>query len=154
MSPNAEAFWKSFCEATGATGKAIGEFSFGDDPDLADELIALVLEGRKRATVDLLQNFNEQIPVPNVGDRWVVLDGSKVPRCIIQSTDVETKPLNQVDAQFAWDEGEGDRSLLYWKRAHDDYFTRQAERRGTKYHDALDTVFERFKVLWPADVAD
>ncbi len=154
MSPDSLAFWRAYCEATGAQGKAKGEFGFGDDPQLADELIELVLIGRKRATVDLMRNFNDENPVPQVGDHWVVLDGSKRPRCIIQSTDIDIKPLNKVDDQFAYDEGEGDRSLAYWKKAHDDYFSREAERKDLTYHDGLETVFERFKVLWPPEVAD
>jgi uncharacterized protein YhfF len=32
--------------------------------------------------------------------------------------------FDDVDEQFAYDEGEGDRSLAYWREAHKCYFTR------------------------------
>jgi uncharacterized protein YhfF len=79
----------------------------------------------------------------------VVLDGDGQPVCVIRTTSVEVKPLNRVDAAFAWDEGEGDRSLAYWQQAHHRYFTRFCQRLGVPFADDLPAVFERFEVVWP-----
>ena len=89
-----------------------------------------------------------------VGDYVVVVDGAGTPRCIWRSTDIEIKPLISVDDQFAWDEGEGDRSRDWWLDAHRWFFQRQAEREGFSMHDDIETVFERFEIVWPLSVAD
>jgi uncharacterized protein YhfF len=67
---------------------------------------------------------------------------------------VTVKPLIEVDAAFAWDEGEGDRTLTDWLAAHRRFFKRQAAREGFEFHDGLETVFERFRVVWPPEYAD
>ena len=58
-------------------------------------------------------------------------------------------PLASVDDQFAWDEGEGDRSRTWWLAAHRRYFARQAARQGFAMSDDIATVFERFELVWP-----
>ena len=64
--------------------------------------------------------------------------------------EVEVKPLSHVDDQFAWDEGEGDRSLTWWRQAHDRFFRRQCEQLGVPFQDDLAVVFERFELVWPS----
>jgi uncharacterized protein YhfF len=97
---------------------------FGDSPVLADELLELVLAGVKTATASSAWEFEgDKDPVPQVGDLSVILAGNKTPRCIIKTIEIRVMPFNEVDAQFAADEGEGDRSLAYWRDAHQRYFS-------------------------------
>jgi uncharacterized protein YhfF len=63
-------------------------------------------------------------------------------------------PLIGVDGAFAWDEGEGDRTRASWLDNHRRYFSRQAAREGFVMHDGIATVFERFEVVWPPEIAD
>jgi uncharacterized protein YhfF len=102
-------------------------FAFGDGPALADELAALVVTGRKTATCMSPDDPNR----PQVGQRWVVLDGRAEPVCVIE-----------VDERFAFDEGEGDRTLETWRRNHRIYFGRL----GTFAED-MRLVCERFRVV-------
>ena len=95
-------------------------FAFGDSPELADELLALVIKGVKTATCSTEDEPNTSAP----GERWVVLDGRGEPRCVIESTEVTYRHFNEIDAAFAHDEGEGDRSLACWRGAHRAYFGR------------------------------
>ena len=95
-------------------------FAFGDSPELADELLALVIKGVKTATCSTEDEPNTSAP----GERWIVLDGRGEPRCVIESTEVTYRRFNEIDAAFAHDEGEGDRSLAYWRGAHRAYFGR------------------------------
>ena len=44
-------------------------FQFGDSPELADELLALVLSGAKTATCGAMRDFNDKEPAPTVGRR-------------------------------------------------------------------------------------
>jgi uncharacterized protein YhfF len=142
--------WQAFRHGTGTEAGLVSAFSFGDSPAMADELAHLVVDGPKRATAGLLLEFERDgEPVPRPGDHSIILDGRGHPVCVIRTTVVQTKPLNQVDAAFAWDEGEGDRSLAWWQRAHRRYFTRQCDRLGVPFTEDLAVVLERFEVVWP-----
>jgi len=96
-------------------------FAFGDSPALADELLALVLEGRKRATCWAV---SEGLKGAEIGKPMVVLDGAGRPRAVLRTVELTRRRYGEVDAAFAFDEGEGDRSLAYWRDAHRRYFTR------------------------------
>ncbi|MEM7442170.1 MAG: ASCH domain-containing protein [Pseudomonadota bacterium] len=149
------AFWNQFKQAAGHEGNDYEALSCGDSPQMRDELAELIFDGPKRATAGLLRDFTEGgEQMPAVGDLIIVLDGSDTPRCIWKTTEVRVKPLDKVDAQFAWDEGEGDRSLEWWMQAHRAYFQRQAEREGFVFRDDMDVVLERFRVVWPPEAAD
>jgi uncharacterized protein YhfF len=118
-------------------------WAFGDSPELADELLALVLVGKKTATCCSLSQYDDEAwPMPQPGDRWIVLDGKQRPRCVIETTGIATKRFDEVDTQFAHDEGEGDQSYAYWREAHEEYFTRQ----GRFSADML-VVCERFRLI-------
>jgi len=150
--PAAAACWARFLAAANLEGGRYTVASFGDSAALADELLALVLSGRKRATASLARDYRrtDSQPFPTVGDYIVWLDGSGRPRCITRTTSVTVRSLAEVDEQFAWDEGEGDRTRAWWLAAHRNYFTRQAEREGFAMHDDIETVFERFGLVWVA----
>ena len=108
-------------DASHPAWKQLETFSFGDGPELADELADLVLRGLKRATCWAATLG----PLSHVGRRMVMLDGSGAPRAVIETVELEQRRFNEVDEAFAFDEGEGDRSLAYWRRAHQAYFSRQ-----------------------------
>jgi uncharacterized protein YhfF len=122
---------------------------FGDSPELADELLALVLHGPKRATAGSLAAFeHEGAPLPAVGDHWVVADGSGLPRAALRTTEVRVGPLSSVDDAFAWDEGEGDRSRATWLTDHEAYFRRELASLDLPFDPDMPTVFERFDVVY------
>ena len=149
--PEAERYWQEFCHRTGAPVEARHDvFRFGDSAEMADRLLDLVLNGPKRATAGLLESFDDDNPVPETGAYAVIVDGAGTPRCVMRTTDVAIKPLGEVDAAFAWDEGEGDRSLDYWLEAHRAAFTRQLAAENRTLTDDMPVVLERFEVLWPA----
>jgi uncharacterized protein YhfF len=119
------------------------------------ELADLVIAGTKRATASSARDDGEgREPTPKPGDFVMMLDGAGRPRFIWRTTEVTIKPLAEVDEAFARDEGEGDRTREWWLDAHRRFFARQAAREGFERDDAVVTVFERFEVVWPLDVAD
>jgi uncharacterized protein YhfF len=95
-------------------------FSFGDSPALADDLLALVLAGKKTATCHAAAGG----PLTRVGERAVACDGVGQPRAVIETTEYALRRFDQVDAVLAHDEGEGDLSLGFWRAAHERYFRR------------------------------
>ena len=138
--------WGAYVAATGATGPYTA-WGFADDshPELMSKLGLLVRDGPKRATAGREEDFNDEEPIPSPGDHHVILDGEGHPICIIRTTSVEIRPFGQVDAQFAWDEGEGDRTLEWWRAAHVRYFASV----GTPIDDDTHLVLERFEKVWP-----
>ena len=153
--PATDAIWHDYLRHAGPGPADYQVVAFGDSPSMATALAALVVGGTKRATASLLRDYPDGgLPLPAVGDFVVVVDGAGAPCCIWRTTEIEIKPLDAVDARFAWDEGEGDRTLAWWSTAHRRYFARQAERDGFVMHDAIPAVFERFTVVWPLDIAD
>jgi uncharacterized protein YhfF len=123
---------------------------FGDDQELADMLYPLVLRGVKRAGASLLWEYereSEALPAP--GNYSVITDFAGAPQCVVQTAEVQIKPYDQVDAQFAFDEGEGDRSLEYWRKAHWDYFSGRCRALGKTPSMDMPVVCERFRVVYP-----
>lgn len=122
---------------------------FGDNPALADELVALVLAGTKTATCSALWDWEaEGNPPPEPGLLWVVLDGGGEPRCIVETMEVTHRRYDEVDADFAAAEGEGDRSLTYWRKAHRRFFSRTLPAIGKEFVADMPLVCERFRVVY------
>ena len=154
-SPDTEAFWQGFRRYAGVDHDNYVVGSFGDSPKMATELADLVMTGIKRATASLARDYGEdREPMPKPGDFVMMLDGDGHPRLIWRTIEITIKPLSEVDEAFAWDEGEGDRTREWWLDAHRRYFARQASREGFEFNDNALTVFERFEIVWPLDVAD
>lgn len=131
-----------------AAGVAPPAWAFGDNPVIADELLALVLAGTKTGTSSALLDFDaEDTPVPEVGELSIILDGEGHPAALIRTTEVEIVAFDEVTADFAAAEGEDDRTLESWRAEHTRYFTR------TLGLEALPTGFrvvtERFELLYP-----
>jgi uncharacterized protein YhfF len=109
----------------------------------------------KRATAGLVRQFGpDGEPPPAVGGYAVLLDGADRPRAIWRTTSLRVGPLNSVDERFAWDEGEGERTREWWLAAHRRFFERRAAEQGFQMHDQIETMFERFVVVWPLEIAD
>ncbi|PSJ58098.1 ASCH domain-containing protein [Kumtagia ephedrae] len=122
-------------------------FAFGDSPELADALLALVLAGRKTATCGALRDFDAGgEPMPAAGRRDVVLDGQGRRAALIETVEVTIRRFDEVDADFARDEGEGDLSLTWWRQAHEAYFARNGG-----FSPDMRLVCERFRLV---DVLD
>ena len=118
--------------------RTLRSFAFGDGPALADQLLELVMKGVKTATCSTEDEPNISKP----GERWIVLDGRGMPRCVIETTEVSFRRFGDVDATFAHDEGEGDRSLAYWRDAHRGYFGRLG-----KFREDMMLMCERFRLV-------
>ncbi len=121
---------------------------FGDSSALADELGLLIVSGAKTATCSALWEWEvEGDPIPEPGAITIVLNGSNEPLCIIETTEVTVQPYQAVDARFAYEEGEGDRSLEYWRQEHWRYFSRVLPKIGKEPAPDMPLVCERFRVI-------
>ncbi|MEO6790163.1 MAG: ASCH domain-containing protein [Ornithinibacter sp.] len=155
-----DAFWDIAREHAGLAGVPVytGEnpvrtlrppaWAFGATPEQADELLRLVLDGAKTATASSQADYvqeGEDLPVP--GMLGIVLDGVGHPRALVSTTEVRVVPFDQVDADHARDEGEGDGSLENWRAVHERFF---AEHADGGFQSDMPVVLERFHVLYRA----
>lgn len=125
-------------------------WAFGDNPQLADQLLELVLAETKTATSSALAELaRDGEAVPQRGDLSILLDGSGRPRALIRTTSVVVLPFGEVTEDQARAEGEGDRSLSSWRREHERYFRRVLDGTGTDFSDDLPVAFEQFELLYP-----
>ncbi|GGB74105.1 hypothetical protein N798_05670 [Knoellia flava TL1] len=123
-------------------------WSFGADEQQADELLALVLAGTKTATASALWDYEaDNEPVPEKGALSIVLDGSGRPRALLETTDVDLVPFDEVTEEHARLEGEGDLSLAHWREVHERFFTQTASHDRGFARD-MPVVCERFRVLY------
>lgn len=133
---------------TVAEGVAPVAWSFGDTPELADELLTLVLDGTKTATSSALSEYDdEDAPLPREGDLSIVVDGAGHPKALIRTTEVAVVPFGEVTEEFATAEGEGPRTLESWRTEHTAFF-RRALGLETVPEDFM-VVTERFELLYP-----
>ena len=153
MADTVESYWQAYLETLPADSPTREEeyeaWSFGDNPEMANELGALVVAGRKRATVAALWEVEaEKDIMAQVGEKSVILDGAGEPVCIIETTEVEVRRFDEVDEASAWDEGEGDRTLEDWREGHERFFKRTLPEIGREFSVDMPLVCERFRVIY------
>lgn len=114
------------------------DFRFGDSPELADRLAALVVAGVKTATCSAaVHGFEAEI-----GEQQVVLSGEGRPVAVIETLSLDVITLETVTPAQAAQEGEGDLSHAYWFDVHKAYFQRE----GT-YAPGMKVIFETFRLV-------
>jgi len=143
-------YWNRFKKENQITSQFVNAWSFGDSPELADELLGLVLAGKKIGTATLVIELErEGDKMPEVGDYNIILDGKGKPAAIIRTTSVEIKPFDQVEEAYAYSEGEDDRTLESWKREHWKYWTRKSQKLGFTMKENLPVICENFELVYP-----
>lgn len=125
-------------------------WAFGDSPDLADQLLALTLRGDKTAMASALWEFEvDDEPLPEPGDLSIVLDGSGAPRALIRTIEVTVVAFDEVSAEHASLEGEGDRSLAFWRTEHERCWRGALAHTPYEFDLTMLVVCERFELLHP-----
>jgi uncharacterized protein YhfF len=146
-----ENFWAEFCAISRIKPDTPFQvWFFGNTSEMARELVALVLQEKKTATASLVEENKlnpESAPVPD--GYSVVTDFEGNPQCVIQTTEIRHLPFYKVDAQFAFDEGEGDQTLEYWRECHWQYFSKEAKELAVEFDESSLITCERFKLLFP-----
>ncbi len=146
----ADKLWEEFCRATGTDEACEYEaWAFGDAPD---KLADLVLRGIKTATASAYDFYAaDGEPLPKVGEYSVILDSHDDAVCVIRTTRLEVVPFGKVSERHAYLEGEGDRSLAYWRKVHEDFFRRECEEYdGIEFDENFNVLCEEFERLYRA----
>ena len=106
-----EAFWQKFLAASGrdSSTPCYDCFHFCLDEKSANELLELVLAGKKRATAGSLPSYErEGVRSPQAGDLSILTDFDGKPHCVIRTTAVTVLPFCGMTYEICKREGEDD----------------------------------------------
>ncbi len=143
---NAEQMWNKFIAASGLKNVEYESWIFGDDPD---RLAELTLNGIKTATCSALDAYDEyEEELPKEGEYSVVMNSKKEAVCVIRTNKVYIEQFNNISKEHAYKEGEGDRSLEYWRKVHKRFFTKECDEFGKEFSEDMKLVCEEFEVVY------
>ena len=139
--------WNAYNKINPSIGDEIDAWAFGEEPDL---LADLVLRGEKTATASAYDLYAlEAESLPQEGTFDVILDSQNQAVCIVEITKVSVQLFNQVSADHAFNEGEGDKSLAYWRQVHEDCFAEWLREAGLTFTPDSKVVLEEFRKVYP-----
>jgi uncharacterized protein YhfF len=146
----ADVYWGHFLRDTGRDKdeKCAGDISFEAHGFVGDELLSLVLAGRKTALFTSYATYAaDNEPFPVTGELYVVLDRAGTPRCIIETTGVAIVPFSGVTWEMAQLEGE-DENLEVWREKHREYLEDEGSVVGFDFTPDIKLVFQTFHVVY------
>ena len=80
-------------------------------------------------------------------DLNIITDWNKVPKAIILTTKIELIKFNEITTKFAQREGEGDKSLDYWRKVHKIYYNREMQDYKGEFSEDMIIVCQYFKTI-------
>ncbi|MDY2632106.1 MAG: ASCH domain-containing protein [Clostridium sp.] len=143
-------FWSRFLEEKGYddSKKYLEAFHFELTEDLANELLSLVLEGKKKATSSSFKAYEKEgSNLPKIGDLSIVTDWDGNPRCIIETKNITIIPFKDITYDICSREGEDD-SLESWREGHIRFFSNEGKEIGYEFTEDMLVVFEDFEVIY------
>lgn len=151
MGENIELFWKNFItdNTRYVNEKTPESFYFCDNEKDANDCAKLVVKKIKQATAPLLWSFeinNEKLP--RKGDLNIITNWNKVPQAIILTTKIELIKFSEITEKFAQREGEGDKSLAYWKKVHKAYYKREMQSHKEEFSKDMIIVCQYFDTIY------
>jgi uncharacterized protein YhfF len=151
-SDSVEKFWRDFCAENPDVNQnePYQVWYFGNTSEMARELAELVLQGKKTATGSLAEVNKLKPETAPIDDGYSVFtDYEGNPQGVVRTTEIRYLPFMEVDAQFAFDEGEGDQTLEYWRKVHWLYFTKEVAELNVEFNEKSLVACERFRLLYP-----
>ena len=121
-------------------------WAFGEAPDKLAELVVQEIKTATCSAYDLYQINNEQIP--QGGEYSIILDSREEAVCIIKTLKVYVTEFSNVSEEHAFKEGEGDRSLEYWRLVHIDFLTKELAAVHKTFDENTKVVCEEFEVVY------
>jgi uncharacterized protein YhfF len=123
-------------------------FYFCDNEHDANTCAELVVQNIKQATAPSIwwyEYHNEPMP-----KAWHFIYRNRIgmvrQKPLLKVTELEQIRFKDVGEAFAYTEGEGDRSLAYWRKVHRAYYTREMEKAGARFNENMLISCEYFKL--------
>ncbi|MBO0474514.1 hypothetical protein IGL98_003159 [Enterococcus sp. DIV0840] len=143
--------WTQFQNQHGIMHDEYEAWAFGNSPEMADELLVHVIKGEKTGTSSLHLLYElglEEEKLPEVGNYSVLLDGNDQAQAIICTKVVDIIPYSQTSEVHGYLEGEGDRTLKYWRSVHQPFFEQELEAYGLTFSEDMLIVYELFELVF------
>ena len=128
------------------TARYFVPMKIGGSSKIADEGAALILAGIKTATSSTPWHYSDG-RMPFVGALSVLLDGADRPRGIVETTRVQLVEFSAVDADFAYEYGEGPRTLEWWREAIGEWYLADAAAHGRLFRPSSQIICEWFRLV-------
>lgn len=143
---NAEEMWIEYKKTNDNIKDKYEVWSFWGNTDLLSDL---VLRGEKTATSSAYSLYEiENEPLPNVGEYNIILDSKNKAISVTQIIKVYIEEFRKISKEHAFKEGEGDKSLSYWRKCHKDFFTMCMAEVDKEFSEDMKVVCEEFKVVF------
>lgn len=143
-------YWNKFLKDTNRNPdeKCSGDLNFEAKGFVGDELVSLVLSDKKTAFFSSYASFHiDNEPLPISGELYIVVDRANEPRCVIELTDVNIVPFNEVTWGMAQKEGE-DENLEQWREKEQEYLKDEGDILGFEFSPDIKLVFQVFQVIY------
>ena len=145
--------WKKYLSTIGEninnTGKTYESWYFCNNEKDANELAELVKKGIKKATASLHCLYEiENETIPKVGDYIIITNWNGIAQCVIHITNINIIPFKNVTQAFAAKEGEGDKTLSFWRKVHRKFFTLELKEYSKKFSEDMLVICEEFEVVY------
>ncbi len=156
MKNSVETIWQEYLisigESVDTTKLEYTSWHFCNDEQSADNLAKLVMKNIKRGTASLYELYKiDKEPIPKENQCSVITDFRGDAKCIIKSKRVLVLPFKEVNEELAYIEGEGDKSLDYWRRVHIEFFTEELKEYNIEFNEDMLVVFEEFELVYKKD---
>jgi len=124
-------------------------FFFCNNKKDADQCADLVVKKIKQATSPSVWWFTKnKEPFPKIGDLAIVTNWIGEPKAIIRTTKIELIKFKDISERYAFIEGEGDKSLEYWKKVHWDYYKNEMKEFNESPCENMEIVCEYLETIW------
>lgn len=150
--PSANKMWQAFIKKNKGfhLTPTPPSWCFCDNKKDANECAELVVKKIKQATCSSLTWFEkENEKLPEKGDLDIITTWNGEAIAIIETTEVEQITYKNISKEFAKAEGEGDKSLEYWKKVHWAFFTRELTQYGELPSEDMLLITQKFKTIHP-----
>lgn len=143
-----EIYYSEVLQGYSLNGKHFDVWHFCNNESDANNLAELVRKGIKCATASLYDVYQvENEPIPVIDCHSVIINYDGLPQSIIRTTKVNIIPFEDVSTEFARMEGEGDKSLNYWRRVHIEFFSEESELYDVSFTPKSLVICEQFEVV-------
>jgi len=143
-------YWYKFLKETNRSeeDKCSGDLNFEAKGFVGDELMALVISGKKTAFFTSWATYViDQEPLPISGELYIVVDRAGHPQCIIEIDSVTVLPFNEITWEMAKLEGE-DENLEAWREKQKEYLSDEGEILGFEFTPDIKLVYQTFHVVY------
>ena len=145
----AKKMWRAFLKvAPEAAGQKMEAWCYGGkDGDMLAELTARGIKTATSSAYPVYGAVGE--PLPRSGAYSVVTTADGAAVCVVYTSRVYVVSFDEVTEKHAWREGEGDRSLAYWRQVHEPFFRDSLKEHGLTFDDKMAVVCEEFSRVFP-----